>query len=124
MSMKDRMVSAEQWDLPVSIDPNGNFISLREFTEKNIATLSSGSESLAEEFTLAEDLELEDQAILVEKRMAHLPDFKLAMVGIGIVDKERAIQEVRKQTSAGLTLIEIELHTIARMLEHVQGGTR
>ena len=118
MAYKVRIVSEEQWDLPVSIDRSGRLISLREFTKTKTATLSSGSRSLTE------DLTLEQQAKLVEKRLTHRPDFKVAMVGIGIVDKERAIQEVRKQTSAGRTLIAIELRTIARVIERVQGGTR
>ena len=107
-------VPEEQWELPVSITPDGRWISLREFSDKKIVTLSS--ENLTEKLAPAE------QAELAKERIAHRPDFKVAMIGIGIVDQERAIQEIGEQTPAGLTLIDIELRTIARLIKRVQEG--
>ena len=109
------MVPEEQWEMPVSITPDGRWISLREFSEKRIVTLSPENS--------AEQLVPEQQAALVEERLTYRPDFKMAMIGIGILDQERAIQEVREQTLAGLTLIDIELRTIARMTKRVEEGT-
>ena len=103
------MVPEKQWEMPVSITPNGRWITLREFTEKKMVTLSS--ESLPEQLAPGQEAEL------VEKRIAYRPDFKVAMIGIGIVDQERAMQEVREQTPAGRTLINIELRTIARVIK-------
>ena len=111
------MVPEEQWDLPVSITPDGHWISLREFTNEKMVTLSS--ENLAEQLAPAGQ-----EAELVQKRIAYRPDFKVAMIGIGIVDQKRAIQEVQEQTPAGLTLIDIELRTIVRIIKRVREGDR
>ena len=109
------MIPEEQWDIPVSITPDGRWISLREFTNQKMATLSS--ENLAEQLAPAGQ-----EAELVEKRIAYRPDFKVAMIGLGMVDQNRAIQEVREQTPAGLTLIDIELRTVARVIKRVREG--
>ena len=109
-----RMVPEEQWEMPVSITPDGRWITLREFADQKTVTLSAGS--LPEQLAPAGQ-----EAKLVEERIAYQPDFKVAMIGIGIVDQERAMQEVRNKTSAGLTLIDIELRTIALVIERVQG---
>lgn len=116
MKNKGWMILEEQWEMPVSINPDGHWITLREFADQKMVTLSSGS--------LAEQLAPEQQAKLVEERIAHRPDFKVAMIGVGIVDQERAMQEVRKQTPAGRTLINIELRTIARVIELANEGDR
>ncbi|MDE0012369.1 MAG: hypothetical protein OXU36_14555 [Candidatus Poribacteria bacterium] len=112
MANKPPVLSEEQWKMPVSITSDGRWISLREFAEKRRATLSSRNS--------AEQLAPRQQAKLVEKRLAYRPDFKVAMIGIGMVDQERAIQEIREQTPAGRTLINIELRTIKRLMECVQ----
>lgn len=118
MANQVSMIPEEQWKMPVSITPDGNWISLREFTDEKMdqkmVTLSP--ENLADQLVPAGQ-----EAALVEKRIAYQPDFQLAMIGIGIVDQERAMQEVRNKTSAGLTLIDIELRTIALVIEHVRG---
>ena len=41
------------------------------------------------------------------------------MVGGGIVDKQRAIEEVKAQTDIGMVLTEIEQRTIENLLEEV-----
>ena len=114
MANKVRIIPEEQWEMPVSITHDGRWISLREFSKKRVATLSSRD--------LAEQLAPGQQAELVEKRLTYLPNFKVAMIGLGIVDQERAIQEVREQTPAGLTLIDIELRTVARVIKRVREG--
>ena len=114
MANKVSIVPEEQWEMPVSITPDGRWISLREFSEKRIVTLSSENS--------VEQLVPDQQAELVEKRLTYRPDFKVAMIGLGMVDQERAIQEVREQTPAGLTLISIELRTIARLMKRIQEG--
>ena len=115
MANETPMVPKDQWEMPVAITPDGRWLSLREFTDQKIVTLSS--ESLPEQLVPAGQ-----EAKLVEKRIAYQPDFKMAMIGIGIVDQERAMQEVREQTSAGLTLIDIELRTIALVIELANEG--
>ena len=115
MANQAPMIPEEQWEMPVSITRDGHWITLREFAAQKMVTLSS--ENLAEQLAPAGQ-----EAELVERRIAYRPDFKVAMIGIGMVDQERAIQEVQKQTSAGLTLIDIELRTIARIIKRVQEG--
>ena len=115
MANKAPMIPKEQWEMPVSITPDGEWLTLREFTDEKMVTLSS--ESLPEQLVPAGQ-----EAKLVEERIAYQPDFKMAMIGIGIVDQERAMQEVREQTPAGLTLIDIELRTIALVIELASEG--
>jgi hypothetical protein len=100
-----RKVPDEQWSLPVSIAPDGRFVTLQEFAEGAAAALSFGQ------------LSPPQQSELVAARIERQPMFELAMVGAGIVDKERAVQEVRARTPVGKTLIEIEQRMIARMVK-------
>ena len=37
------MIPEEQWEMPVSITPDGRWITLREFADQKIVTLSSRS---------------------------------------------------------------------------------
>lgn len=109
-------IPEEQWDLPVFIDPNGRRITLREFTEERTVTLSFSN--------LSEQLSDDQQVKLVGERIASSFDFEVAMIGLGIVNQERALQEVYEQTSAGRTLIDIELRTIARLIKRASEGDR
>jgi hypothetical protein len=102
---KELPVPRDQWELPVSLNAQGELVSLKEFAEAKTAALSFGQLSPAQ------------QSELVAARIERQPEFELAMVGPGLVDKERAIQEVRARTPVGRTLIEIEQRMIARMLK-------
>ena len=68
------------------------------------------------------DLTLEQRAELVAKRLALQPNIELAMVGAGMIDKERALTEVRNKTKVGKLLIEIEDQMIRNLLEGAQKG--
>jgi hypothetical protein len=103
-------VAVEQWKLPVACDAGGAFVTLEEAAKTKVAALA---------FTeLSPDL----QAELVAKRIDMQPKFDVAMVGLGFVDKQRAVQEVRARTPAGKTLIEIEQRMIARMIDRASEG--
>lgn len=52
---------------------------------------------------------------LVAKRIEMQPDFQIAMLGAGLIDQKRAIQEVKSGTPIGRNLAEIE----ERLLNHV-----
>ncbi len=52
---------------------------------------------------------------LVAKRIEMQPDFQIAMLGAGLIDQKRAIQEVKSGTPIGRNLAEIE----ERLLSHV-----
>jgi hypothetical protein len=52
---------------------------------------------------------------LVAKRIEMQPDFEIALQGADLIDKKRAIQEVKNNTPIGRNLAEIE----ERLLNHV-----
>ena len=66
------------------------------------------------------DLPLHKRAELVAERLSRQPEFELAMVGAGMIDKARAITEVKNQTKVGRLLIEIEHQMIRNLMEQAQ----
>jgi hypothetical protein len=66
------------------------------------------------------DLTLEQRAELVAKRLELQPKIELAMIGAGMVDKARAITEVKNRTKVGRLLIEIEHQMIRNLIEQAQ----
>jgi len=66
------------------------------------------------------DLPLHKRAELVAERLTRQPGFELAMVGAGMIDKARAITEVKNQTKVGRLLIEIEHQMIRNLMEQAQ----
>src|SRR5258708_18042891 len=85
----------EQWTRPVSFSADGTPVSLQDFLQPKAPALSLS------------ELSADQRAELTAKRIELQPKFELAMVGAGIVDKERAIREVKEQTGVGRALIEI-----------------
>ena len=98
-------VPKEQWGLPVSVTPDGCVVTLKAFVQAKMPALSFSQLSPSQ------------QSELVAARIERQSEFELAMVGAGIVDKQRAIQEVRARTPVGQTLIEIEQRMISRMVK-------
>lgn len=66
------------------------------------------------------DLTLEQRAALVAERLALQPSLDLAMIGAGMIDKQRAITEVKGKTKVGKLLIEIEHQMIRNLLEQAK----
>jgi hypothetical protein len=66
------------------------------------------------------DLPLHKRAELVAERLGRQPGFELAMVGAGMIDKARAITEVKNRTKVGRLLIEIEHQMIRNLMEQAQ----
>ncbi|MFN2512649.1 MAG: hypothetical protein ABR568_14665 [Pyrinomonadaceae bacterium] len=66
------------------------------------------------------ELTLEQRAELVAERLALQPSLNLAMIGAGVIDKQRAITEVKGKTRVGKLLIEIEHQMIRNLLEQAQ----
>ena len=102
-------IPAEQMDLPVTFDAAGNLVTLRQ-------VMAPGHGSV---LSLA-SLSPENGAELTARRIEAQPAFEVAMVGGGIVDKERAIEEVKAQTDIGRVLTEIEQRVIQNLLEEVR----
>lgn len=81
---------------------------LREVADPDVPTLQLS------------DLSLERRAELVARRLELQPQINLAMIGAGMIDKSRAIIEVKNRTKVGKLLIEIEHQMIRNLLEQAQ----
>jgi hypothetical protein len=98
----------EQMDLPVTFDTAGKLLTLRQ-------VMSRGDGSVLSLASLSPEKRVE----ITVKRIEAQPKFEVAMVGGGIVNKERAIEEVKAQTDIGKVLTEIEQRVIQNLLEEV-----
>jgi hypothetical protein len=98
-------IREKHWDMPASFTFDGSrMASLREHIDPAVPT-----KNLIE---LSED-QLVDLTI---RRLEMEPDdFKLAMMGVGIVDKHRAVAEVKARSWIGRSLVEIEQILIAHL---------
>ncbi len=102
------VIPEEQWSLPVAYSSDGEkLVSLRQAVEQNTPHLSLPK------------LSDEQRRNLVAARIAAQPKFKIAMLGAGLVDKKRAIEEVRAGSKVGRNLMEIEQRVIQSLLENV-----
>ena len=105
---RELKIPPEQWELPVSMDAEGHLLSLENVCMGKAVTLGQ--------------LTLDQQAEIVVARIRQQANFELSMVGTGIVSQEKAMEEVRAQTTAGKVLIEIEQRMIARMMDRAKGA--
>jgi len=93
-----------QWKLPAGFCSDGKkMATLREVVDPDTPTMNLSQ--LSDKQRLA----------LVAKRIEMQPDFEIAMLGAGLIDQKRAIQEVKNGTPIGRNLAEIE----ERLLNHV-----
>lgn len=99
-------ISPIQWGLPAGYKGGGEELAtLREVVDPSVPTLSLA------------DLKAEKRKDLIVSRLELEPDFTLNMIGAGVVDKARAIEEVKAQTPTGKIIQEIEQRVINNMLE-------
>lgn len=99
----------EQWSLPVGYSPDGKeMLTLQDVIEHKRTSLSLG--------------EITDQkmAELVAKRIEAQPRFKIATIGMGVINKKQALEEVRAQSPIGRNLMEIEQILISSLFEHAK----
>ena len=101
-------IPAAQYDLPATFGPDGNMVKLKEVMEPGFGSVMS----------LA-SLSPEKRAELTATRIAEQPKFELAMIGGGMIDRARAIQEVQAHSEIGRILIEIEQRLIQNLLDEV-----
>lgn len=103
---KEVAIPQKQWEMPVSFSADGTkMATLHEHVDPNVPTLS-----LAEMTT-------NQRAEIVAKRIEEQPKFEISMVGVGTIDKQRAIAEVKAQSKIGRTLIEIEQRLINDLIK-------
>ena len=95
----------DHWSRPVAMAPNGQWLSLREVVENEPARFSFVQ------------LTPKQQSELVAERIRQRPEYDMGILGLGILDKKRAINEVQARTPIGCTLIEVEQRMIERLIE-------
>jgi len=76
---------------------------LREVVDPDVPTMSLS------------ELSPEQRTELVAKRIEAQPNFQIAMIGAGLLDKQRAIAEVKSYSKIGRALVEIE----QKMINHI-----
>ena len=105
MANDTSMPREDHWSRPVAMAPNGQWLSLREVVEEEPARFSFIQ------------LTPEQQAELVAERIRQRPKYDMGILGLGILGKKRAINEVRARTAIGCTLIEVEQRMIERLIK-------
>lgn len=99
----------KQWAMPAGFRADDSeVVTLRDVVDPTVPTKQLS------------DLTFEQRAELVVKRLALQPSIQLAMIGAGMIDKERALTEVKNKTKVGKLLIEIEHQMIRNLLERAE----
>ena len=102
-------VPEKQWEMPAGFHKDGvTLATLKDVVDPDKATMQLS------------DLSFEKRAALVAERLNHQPKFELAMIGAGLIDKKRALTEVKNHTKVGRLLVEIEHQMIRNLIEHAQ----
>jgi hypothetical protein len=81
-----------------------------------IATLSEVLESATPTLSLAELTEQQWIDLTVARLQARVAELSLAMIGPGVIDRNRAIAEVRARSKVGKTLLELERMFLSRLI--------
>lgn len=80
MTTKAPVTREDHWSRPVAMDPDGQWLSLREVVEEEPARLSFIQ------------LSPEQQSELVDERIRQRPKFDVGILGLGILDKKTCYQ--------------------------------
>ena len=97
-------IPEEQWTLPVSYYTDGGMVTLRDYVHPTRPVLTPAQ--LADQ----------QRAEVTAERISRKAKFAVGMLGVGILDKARALIEVRARTTPGKVLIEIEFRLIQNMI--------
>jgi len=112
LAKKSGPVPEKQWEMPAGFCADGSTqATLREVVDPDQPTLQLS------------DLTLEQRAQLVTRRLELQKEINLAMIGAGMIDKARAITEVKNKTKVGRLLIEIEQQMIRNLIEQSQDAS-
>ena len=95
---------------PVTISPTGEFLTVQKVVDQPV--LGFGS---------LFSLDLEDQRKLTIERYKLEPDFKLGIIGVGILTKDEAMQEIQQETEFGNTLVGAEMGYLNELLSAMSG---
>jgi len=106
-----KRVPRDQRDLPVGFAPGGRLVSLRD--------LARGDPD-AKRVADPADMPRKRLVELTIERLKMQPDFRVGVLGKGMVDRDRAIDEVRRQTPLGKTLVDIEKYFIEYIVSTAQ----
>jgi len=99
-------VPPRQWRLPAGFKADGT----------TMVTLQDLLSLPEQETKRLDDLTETEQADLTAERLRNLEKFSITLVGVGVLNKEDAIREVKAHTSAGKTLVEIEKRTLEMVI--------
>ena len=100
-AMRVAGITSDQWDLPAGFCmDNERIATLRDLVDPNVPTKSPS------------ELTEEQRSELVARRIEMQPKFEIGMLGVGVIDKTRAIAEVRARSKIGRILTEIEQRVI------------
>ena len=105
------MTHEDHWSRPVTMTPDGQWLSLREVVEEEPTQVPFNR------------LSPEKQPELVAERIRQSPEFDIGILGQGIVDKKHAIEEVQKRTSIGRALIDVEQRMIRMLIKRAFEGS-
>ena len=94
----------------MAMTPEGQWISLREVVE---------GEPIQVPFNC---LSFEKQSELVAERIRQDPNFDVGILGQGVMDEKRAIDEVQKRTSIGRALIDVEQRMMRMLIKRALEG--
>lgn len=104
--MRPAHIPAKQWKLAAGFHVDGRLASLRDVMNPAVATVDGPA------------LSSEQRVTLTVHRLQSQAKFRLGVLGVGIVDKDRAITEVRDGTSLGLALVAVEHRAIDLMRQY------
>ena len=104
------MTHEDHWNCPVAMTLDGQWVSLREVVEEEPTQVPFNC------------LSLEKQSELVAERIRQNPNFDVGVLGQGVMDKKRAIDEVRRRTSIGRALIDVEQRMIRMLIKRALEG--
>ena len=103
---RPRHIPPRQWGLPAGLHRDGRVATLREVLDPKVPTIDG------------DRLTDQQRTAIASERMQQQEHFRIGVLGIGVVDKERALAEMTAGSRLGRALIEIEHRTISLMREH------
>jgi hypothetical protein len=103
-------IADEEWNLPISISPTGDILTLRDVT--NLPSHES--------ILKLDDMPPDKRTELVIKRIENQPKFEINMVGVGVVDQNRALAEIAAGSDAGRSIVEIEEMLIRKLMDKLK----